>query len=195
MSKRRGRRGLTPEETDLWNKVARGAQPLHPKPVQSEPSPNIPDLFQPTPVQPSPLSPFKVGESATATSLPSLQSSPPPNLKMDRKAFDRLKRGKLKPEARIDLHGMTLAQAGPVLVRFIADSHAKQRRLVLVITGKGKDRDDGGPIPTPKGVLRRQVPQWLSMPPLAHKVLQVTAAHMKHGGDGAFYVYLRRHRQ
>lgn len=191
MSKRRGRRGLTPEETDLWNKVTRGAQPLHSKPVDPDPPQSIPELFQPTPVEPSPVQPFKVGEKATETSLPALRASPP-DLKMDRKAFDRLKRGKLKPEARIDLHGMTLGQAGPVLVRFITESHAKQRRLVLVITGKGKDRDDGGPIPVPKGVLRRQVPQWLAMPPLAPKVLQVTQAHAKHGGEGALYVYLRR---
>ncbi len=57
---------------------------------------------------------------------------------MDRKSFGKLKRGKLPPEARIDLHGMTLDQAHPALTRFILDSHAKQRRLVLVITGKGK---------------------------------------------------------
>ena len=113
---------------------------------------------------------------------------------MDSKSFGKMKRGKLVPEARIDLHGMTMAQAHPELLAFILGSHALGRRLVLVITGKGKDRDDGGPIPTRNGVLRHQVPQWMAMPPLAQAILQVTPAHLKHGGHGAYYVYLRRSR-
>ena len=65
---------------------------------------------------------------------------------------------------------------------------------MLVVTGKGKDRDTGGPIPVRHGVLRHNVPQWLRMPPLASLVLQITEAHLKHGGGGAYYVYLRRQR-
>ncbi|MFG6543173.1 Smr/MutS family protein, partial [Sulfitobacter sp. M22298] len=53
---------------------------------------------------------------------------------------------------------------------------------------------DGGPIPVRDGVLRHQVPQWLSMPPLSSLVLQVAQAHVSHGGGGAYYVYLRRNR-
>jgi DNA-nicking Smr family endonuclease len=113
---------------------------------------------------------------------------------MDRKAFDRLRRGKLKPEARLDLHGMTLDQARPALTRFLMSSHAQGRRLVLVITGKGKSADDAGPIPARRGLLRHNVPAWLQQPPLAQIVLQVTQAHLRHGGSGALYVYLRRHR-
>ncbi len=113
---------------------------------------------------------------------------------MDRKSFTNLKRGKLKPEARIDLHGLTLAQAHPALNRFILDSHAQGRRLVLVITGKGKTERDNGPIPVRRGILRHQVPHWLDTPPLSQVVLQVAEAHLKHGGEGAYYVYLRRHR-
>lgn len=105
-----------------------------------------------------------------------------------------MKRGKLKPESRIDLHGMRLDQAHGALVRFVLSSQASGRRLVLVITGKGKTREEPGPIPTPRGVLKHQVPQWLSLPPLAQAVLQVTPAHQRHGGEGAYYVYLRRGR-
>jgi DNA-nicking Smr family endonuclease len=64
----------------------------------------------------------------------------------------------------------------------------------LVITGKGKHRDDGGPIPTRFGVLRHQVPQWLAMAPLGGLVMQITESHIRHGGQGAYYVYLRRTR-
>jgi DNA-nicking Smr family endonuclease len=111
---------------------------------------------------------------------------------MDSKAHRKLTRGKLSPEARIDLHGMTLADAHPALLRFVADAHARGLRLLLVITGKGKARNDEGPIPTRPGVLRHQVPQWLTGGPLRPLVLQVAQAHQRHGGSGAFYVYLRR---
>ena len=115
-------------------------------------------------------------------------------VQMDTKAFGKMKRGKIKPEGRIDLHGMTLDRAHPALSRFILSAHKSGKRLVLVITGKGKMRDEGGPIPTRHGVLRHQVPQWLGMPPLSSVVLQVTQAHVSHGGGGAYYVYLRRQR-
>lgn len=115
-------------------------------------------------------------------------------VQMDQKAFGKLKRGKLAPEGRIDLHGMTLDRAHPVLSRFILSAHKSGKRLVLVITGKGKQRDEGGPIPVRHGVLRHQVPQWLGMVPLSSLVLQVSQAHISHGGEGAFYVYLRRQR-
>ena len=60
--------------------------------------------------------------------------------------------------------------------------------------GPGKFRDDDGPIPTPRGVLRNQVPHWLQLAPLGALVLQVTDAHISHGGAGAYYVYLARRR-
>ncbi|MZR12101.1 DNA mismatch repair protein MutS [Maritimibacter sp. DP07] len=113
---------------------------------------------------------------------------------MDRKRFMQMKRGKMRPEARIDLHGLTLAHAHPVLMRFILESVAEGRRLVLVITGKGRTRQNDGPIPERHGVLRHQVPHWLHTPPLKAHVLQISEAHVKHGGLGAYYVYLRRAR-
>jgi len=113
---------------------------------------------------------------------------------MDRKSFQRLKRGKLTPEAKLDLHGMTLDHAHAALTRFILRAHGGGKRLVLVVTGKGKDRDGDGPIPVRHGVLRHNVPHWLRLPPLGPLVLQVTEAHIRHGGGGAYYVYLRRRR-
>ena len=89
-------------------------------------------------------------------------------------------------------HSMTVAEAHPALISFILSAQANGLRLVLVITGKGKDRDDGGPIPTRYGVLRHQVPQWLHLAPCRQAVMQVTPAHQRHGGHGAYYVYLRR---
>lgn len=111
---------------------------------------------------------------------------------MDYKSFKKMKRGKSTPEATFDLHGMTVAQAHSALIHFLMTSYSRNMRLVLVITGKGKFQKDTGPIPRQVGILRHQVPQWLRMPPLRDKVLQVSEAHGKHGGSGAYYVYLRK---
>ena len=115
-------------------------------------------------------------------------------VRMDSKAFTRMKRGKLVPEARLDLHGMTLNEAHPELVRFILMSVTRGLRLVLVITGKGLREDPHDPMPRRRGVLKTQVPQWLRMPGVSHAVLQITEAHGKHGGSGAYYVYLKKRR-
>lgn len=193
------KRQLRPEEVTLWQEVARRTVPLVPQRVTALPGPKQ----SASPAKPAPqvpLAPFRIGQHGDNAPpghdvLPGLAdriASAP--LAMDRKAFQRLKRGKLEPEARLDLHGMTLDQAHGSLAGFILRSHAAGRRLVLVVTGKGKDRDTGGPIPVRRGVLRHNVPQWLRMAPLAPLVLQVVEAHLRHGGGGAYYVYLKRQR-
>lgn len=190
---RKNRRNLSSEERALWNKVVEQATPLK---ARAEPS--VPRLSKETPrAAPPPkpmIAPFTIGAKPGArATTPAVQPSPPPVV-MDRKAFHSLSRGKLRPEARIDLHGMTLDQAHPQLVGFILSAYAAGKRLVLVITGKGKTSRDDGPIPERKGILRHHVPHWLAQGPLAPCVLQVTQSHRRHGGDGAFYVYLRRQR-
>jgi len=112
---------------------------------------------------------------------------------MDRRRFHQLQRGRLQPEARLDLHGMTAARAHSALTSFILAAHSEGRRLVLVITGKGRAPDDAI-APLRHGVLHHSVPHWLTAPPLVTRVLDVVPAHQRHGGGGAFYVYLRRQR-
>ncbi|HBS48578.1 MAG TPA: DNA mismatch repair protein MutS [Rhodobacteraceae bacterium] len=194
------RRRLTPEEIELWRRVAARAERLHPD--RPDPDPRAKPKPKPTPTRRSAarFEPFELGQKGQEksrghdlqTGLTERLANAP--VQMDQKAFQRMKRGKLKPEARVDLHGMRLDQAHGVLIRFILSSQASGCRLVLVITGKGKHREEPGPIPTPRGVLKHQVPQWLRMPPMAQAVLQVTPAHQRHGGEGAYYVYLRRAR-
>jgi DNA-nicking Smr family endonuclease len=180
------RRTLRPEEAELWQAVARTARPMHAKPhlPLADPAPTVPPEVK-HPAKPR-IPHFHLGErAATAVTPP-----PAPALRMDARTHDRMTRGKLAPEARIDLHGMTLAEAQPELLRFILNAQSAGLRLVLVITGKGKMTHD--PIPRPIGALRHQVPHWLRLPPLAQAVQQVVEAHLKHGGSGALYVYLRR---
>jgi DNA-nicking Smr family endonuclease len=112
---------------------------------------------------------------------------------MDRRRLEKLRRGRVDPEARIDLHGMTSERAHAALNDFILSAHARGLRLVLVITGKGR-ADDAPHQPRRHGILRHSVPHWLAAPPLGGRVLQVLSAHQRHGGDGALYVYLRRWR-
>ncbi len=146
------------------------------------------------------LAPFELGSKAKTSAknddlMPSISERIGKQpVQMDKKAYGRMSKGKLVPEARIDLHGMTLDQAHPALIGFVMRSYTDGKRLVLVITGKGKSKRDEGPIPVRRGVLKHQVPQWLQMAPLRSVVLQVREAHLKHGGAGAYYVYLRRSR-
>ncbi len=192
------RRTLRPEEEEIWQTVARTAKPMHPmghvfpKPIEPKPQPTQ------TAVPATPRLPhFRLGEKSRSkpghdilpTLSESLSAAP---LQMDAKTHGKMTRGKLAPEARIDLHGMTLSEAHPELIRFILNAQSAGMRLVLVITGKGKRGHDVGPIPQRMGALRHQVPHWLRLPPLGPAVLQISEAHLKHGGSGAYYIYLRR---
>lgn len=179
--KRRPPRDLSPEEEAMWREVAGTVAPLHPRAAE---------VSWPRPVAPARLDP---PPRASAPPAPAERAGPGP-LRMDAKTHGRMRKGKLAPEARIDLHGMTLAEAHPRLNRFLFDAHAKGLRLVLVITGKGRGGADGPTIFERPGALRRQVPHWLAQAPVAPLVLQVAEAHLRHGGGGAFYVYLSRAR-
>ena len=195
------RRKLNAEEKELWQRVAAKTERLHPQ-KQFDPE----DFVTPTPAPKSRAKPVfevlparnvatskngRTSASLAPTIMDQVKAMP---VQMDKKSFGQLKRGKLRPEGKLDLHGMTQDRAHPALTGFIMKAHAQGKRLVLVVTGKGKNRDDGGPIPVRFGVLRHQVPQWLSTPPLSGVVLQVSQAHLRHGGEGAYYVYLRRTR-
>ncbi|MEP3345130.1 MAG: Smr/MutS family protein [Litoreibacter sp.] len=196
---KRGKRTLNAEEQELWARVTETAIPM-PVHAKAKVAVSTAKAKVPDPISPRSIKSFRLGEKASTKAAkhnlsPSLeQQFAESTVAMDKKAFTRLKQGKLSPEARLDLHGMTLEQAHPMLNRFILDAHAQGKRLVLVITGKGKSRDDFGPIPTRLGVLRHQVPQWFHQHPLKPHILQVAQASLKHGGSGAYYVYLRRTR-
>jgi len=187
------RRHLRPEEEQLWGSVARSITPMHGPALQkrlerhADPAPELPAA----PVKSTRLPDFRIGEKSRPTATRDAETAP---IRMDAKAFGKMVRGKLLPEARIDLHGMTLNEAHPELIRFILNAQSQGLRLVLVITGKGKPGQGDGPIPQQRGILRQQVPHWLGQVPLGPAILQVTEAHLRHGGGGALYVYLRRGR-
>ncbi|WP_224816646.1 Smr/MutS family protein [Hasllibacter sp. MH4015] len=201
---KRGKRGLSDDDKALWNRVAETANPMDRKGApritdQSDPAPKSRTQAKPSTTA-TRLPAFRVGEKAsfsrgTTNHAPSLSLSlAQAPVRMDHGTHKRMVRGKLKPEGRIDLHGMTLSEAHPALMSFIFSAVEARKRLVLVITGKGKDRDSGGPIPIRRGILRHQVPGWLTAPPLGSLVLDIREANQRHGGSGAYYVYLKRRR-
>jgi len=116
---------------------------------------------------------------------------------IDRRTQQRLKRGKMSIDGRLDLHGMTQGQAYDALQEYIPAAYASGKRCILIITGKGQPRH-GDPSLIERsahiGVLKQKTPQWLSMSPLSPYILDIQPARPNHGGEGALYVLLRRRR-
>jgi DNA-nicking Smr family endonuclease len=184
-------RRLSDDDETLWHTVTRSIVPLKRRRVRrNEPesarvSPKLQGKLnvkpQPKPGPKSPASP-----RTPAGPGPKV---PPPLMPIDRKLKQRLARGQIEIDGRIDLHGRTLSEAHAALLRFLHRSQGEGARTVLVITGKGGPDPERG-----RGVLRRQVPLWLTLPDLRAYVLAVEEAHIAHGGAGALYVRLRRGR-
>lgn len=202
----RRKRGLSEEDRALWREVVKTATPLEREAIREEmakveASPMSAPVAAPPPI-PKPqrklgggmvLRPMGAARPGLSVDLAPDPSAMPERAEpgMDRRTFEKMRRGKLRPDARIDLHGMTADHAKAALAGFILGARADGARLVLVITGKGRlGVDDHAP--HRKGVLRHAVPIWLRQGPMAGMVLQVTPAHRSDGGSGAYYVYLRR---
>lgn len=121
-------------------------------------------------------------------------ASTEPDLSSDDRSFDRdvaraLSRGKLAPEATLDLHGMTLAAAERAVGDFLERTGERDFRVVLIVTGKGL-REEGGRLMG--GRIRSEFVGWLNRADNRARVRSVRPAHPHHGGSGAFYVLLRR---
>jgi DNA-nicking Smr family endonuclease len=172
------RRALSDDERVLWRTVTRSIAPLkgrqsvieEPIEVASEPKTSKPAQFAPP---------------MTASPRP---SAPPPLAPLGRRMKQRLSRGTADIDGRIDLHGLTQAQAHAVLWRFLHQAQARDAKVVLVITGKGGGSDPHGE----RGVLKRQVPLWLESAELRPLVVGFESASIGHGGQGALYVRVRR---
>ncbi len=174
----------SPDEDDdkLWRTVTDGVAPLRRKrgAVSKQ--------------KPAPPRPRPQPAAAPSTSAPPAKpkAEPPPLVMgqgagVDKRTVQRLKRGQLDMEARLDLHGLTQAEAHARLDRFLEAAQDRGLRSVLVITGKGRAGEGGG-------VLRQMVPRWLNTPPSRGRVLTMSQAQPKDGGAGALYLLLRKGR-
>jgi DNA-nicking Smr family endonuclease len=177
----RRKRSLSEEERKLWESVAKQAKPLRKLPRPAKPHPVGPEATSVAPAAPlRPPSPVKIA--------PPPKPQAPPLAPIGRRDRAKLSRGKQEIDARIDLHGMTQIRAHRALFGFLQRAHHEGFTFVLVITGKGKLGD------AERGVLRRQVPQWLALPEFRALVVGFEEAHVGHGGEGALYVRVRRAR-
>ena len=178
----RRKRSLSEEERRLWDSVARQVKPLRKSPRLAKPHPveaDAPNVASAPPQRPP--SPVKIS--------PPPRPQAPPLAPIGRRERAQLSRGKKEIDARIDLHGMTQTRAHRALFGFLQRAHHEGFSFVLVITGKGKIGGEAE-----RGVLRRQVPQWLALPEFRSLVVGFEEAHTGHGGEGALYVRVRRAR-
>lgn len=188
-----------------------GAHTEHPRPVSAKPAPTH-HGHPPPPKRPpkkvSSTMPPIIRHAADRTPTPprSLASSstrPPADLgDIDRKSQERIRRGKIDVDAKIDLHGMRQSEAHQALIARISRARLDGKRVLLVVTGKGASKDgptkDGNGYGSDPfwarggGVLKAQVPKWLREDPLRSMIFSVQQAHQRHGGAGALYVFLKR---
>ncbi|MDE2375922.1 Smr/MutS family protein [Bradyrhizobium sp.] len=177
------RRALSEEERALWDTVARQIKPLKKQraaKTQSAPRQDA-SLHGPSAAgHPAPARPVAPPPAPRAT-----RPATPPLAPLGRRERTKLSRGRSAIEARLDLHGMTQVRAHHALSNFLHRAHHDGLTFVLVITGKGRSGGESG-------VLRRQVPQWLSLPEFRSLVVGFEEAHIGHGGEGALYVRIRR---
>ena len=157
------KRRLHPDELRLWRTVASTVRPFA---GRAAPDPEAP--------APAPAAGKAVRSPATAPAAPHLIE---PNRER------RIMLGREAIGARLDLHGMDQDQARAQLAGFLARAQADGHRAVLVITGRGRA---GG------GILRRRAPEWMNEAPLRSLIAGISIAHRRHGGEGAFYVALKR---
>jgi DNA-nicking Smr family endonuclease len=174
------RRRLSEDERTLWTVVTKTITPLSKRVVvDDEPAP---------PSKPALPAPIKARKPVA---LPSYTPAPPPPpatpalVPLGRKLKKRVARGSHSIDGRLDLHGLTQAEAHHALLRFLRTGQERGARIVLVITGKG---DGSGE----RGVLKRQVPMWLRLPEFRSHIVGFEDAAHGHGGAGALYVWIKR---
>jgi DNA-nicking Smr family endonuclease len=174
------RRFLSDEERALWEGVTRAVAPLRKRKTKK--------LEEPALAVPPSQALVRPARSVNAAVV-AAPKAPPPLAPLGRRMRAKLARGSEPIDDRIDLHGMTQADAHAALSHFLRRAQARGARMVLVITGKGARADDGF---SERGILKRQVPHWLESAALRPLVVGFESAGIGHGGAGALYVRLRR---
>jgi DNA-nicking Smr family endonuclease len=174
------RRRLSDDERVLWKGVTRSIAPLR------KLSPHEPEDAEPAlaPVRPT----LRAKSAPIVHAAPPKPAAPPPLAPLTRKAKQRIARGRQELDGRLDLHGMTQAEAHDALFSYLRTRQARGCKLILVITGKGVRGGEG------RGVLKRMVPLWLGMPEFRELIIGFENAGIAHGGEGALYVSLRKMR-
>ncbi len=207
MTNHRRPKGPTDAELELWRTVVRDATPIAGKRRPAPPKPAKPaapvvtaaPAARPAPSLPAPTVPAAAERLAELLRTVPLKEKGKVSVQLapsalgrvagvDKRTDEKVRKGRMGIDGRIDLHGMTQSEAHHALSGFIRRSHIMGRRMVLVITGKGQ-------MPRGEGVLRLSVPRWLREADVGPLVLSVHQAQPQHGGGGAYYVLLKRRRE
>jgi DNA-nicking Smr family endonuclease len=202
---------MTPDEAELWRQIAHSIDKVRTKPRVTAHG-GEPAAPAPGPATTPPTPKRGAVERRAAADTP--RQMPPPAkgqaprpAEFDRRTLRQVAAGKVRIDARLDLHGLHQDTARARLRAFLAGCQANGHRMVLVITGKGgvrplaadlfshRKRGGEGSGPSPLGVLRRSVPQWLEEPEFRAIVMGYAAAGVRHGGEGALYIRLRKARE
>ena len=168
-------RRLSDAERVLWREITRGIAPL--RPIIPDAMEMAADAKTPAPIAPPPRSAQPQPQRPKPEAPPALAS-------LGRRAKQRVARGRDPIDGRLDMHGLTQAEAHDALLHFLHTAQTRGARLVMVITGKGRGGEGG--------VLKRQVPHWLALPEFRTMVVGFDDAHQRHGGEGALYLRLRK---
>lgn len=191
------------DDTALWTFVARSVKPVKKKNRVTEIEVERATSRAPLPTDsrhdPGALPTVNAASTKSPARIKTVPAKgAPPIAEFDRRTAKKVGAGKIEIEARLDLHGQRLDEAYTALRRFLARCHASDKRLVLVITGKGRTSEDRyapfnmGAEDGRRGVIRQSVPRWLEEPDLRVIVNSYTEASVRHGGEGALYVRLRK---
>lgn len=167
-----------PEDDELWKKVIKDATPLK-KNLAAPKVLKKPNLQKQNIAQKPEI---KVSVSG-ATQIKMADKVIAPSVMSDKKTLRKIKKLNFEPQSKLDLHGLTQAQAYEALEKFIDKSLHKKFKTILIITGKGRSLEGG--------ILRKNLPLWLQTFSLSHKIVSYAQASQAHGGEGAYYVHLR----
>lgn len=183
-----------PPDFELWSEAAKSVKPLHHQAVRKQTLAAKP-LVE--------IARLAVLPSQIHVHVPRPSPLHPPAITgFDRRTTQRMMRGNVEIERRIDLHGTGIEMARVKLLGFLRQCYLEGTRVVLVITGKGDSPYARHTLhgaahfhaPERQGRLRRHVPEWLHEHEFRSLVSGFQPAHPKHGGGGAFYVKIRRQR-
>ncbi len=199
-------RGLTDSDRAAWEAYAARIAPLPRRDASARHAaaahPSPPSALPPSALSQSALPPAQLSQPEAPAPAAILPPRPPPAAPrppaaqaahrplavgespggVDGASWQRLRGGKLVPERKLDLHGLTAQRAYHALVAFVRSAHADRLRCVEVITGRGSGDETG--------VLRRELPLWLNRPDIRPLVL--AAAYPHAANVGAVRLLLRR---
>lgn len=182
-------RGLSSDEAEAWEKLAATVVPMHPVkvPIVKPAPPRIVAKEAPKPAKTKKPAPRPVARQPVAPARPTPQGT------LDSSWDRKLKSGALQPEVTLDLHGHNLDAAYDRLMSGVGQARAMGARTILLITGKPRpvEAADRG---ERRGAIRAKVLDWLAASSHHAAIAAVRRAHIRHGGEGALYIVLKRER-